>query len=332
MTFLDEKYIRLLSPRLEHFKQKSSNLFNVKCPLCGDSKTVSYKTRGYFYNKKGQWSYFCHNCNESMPFWKFLKDQDPYLYSQYQLESFQESKPKEDFSKFVCSPVFEPTKVDIPLPSIKSLSDNHPAKKYLNGRLIPKKFYDDIYYAEKFGDFVSEIFPDHEKVVHNDTRIVFPLRDEESKLIGIQGRAIYDTKVRYSTIKANEYAPKIYGLNRLDKTKDIFVVEGIPDSLFIDNSVAALDGSLWKATQYVPVDKCIFIPDRDVRNKEVMKNTQRLIEKGARVCLLPDDFPGKDLNEAVCNGLTSSVMTHIILNHIYQGLRAKLEFNNWSKV
>jgi hypothetical protein len=47
--WLEEKYLRLLAPQLDLFKQKHPHVFNFRCPLCGDSERVLSKTRGYCY-------------------------------------------------------------------------------------------------------------------------------------------------------------------------------------------------------------------------------------------------------------------------------------------
>ena len=41
-----------------------------------------------------------------------------------------------------------------------------------------------------------------------------------------------NTKLRYITIKIDEDAPKIFGLDTLDMTKPFYVVEGPIDSMF----------------------------------------------------------------------------------------------------
>ena len=52
MDLIDNKYIGLLSTRLQKFKKVKANLFNFRCPLCGDSQKNKNKTRGYIYQVK----------------------------------------------------------------------------------------------------------------------------------------------------------------------------------------------------------------------------------------------------------------------------------------
>ncbi len=51
-SYVDIKFINLLSTRLPKFKRKSEYLFNFRCPHCGDSQKSTTKARGFVYKKK----------------------------------------------------------------------------------------------------------------------------------------------------------------------------------------------------------------------------------------------------------------------------------------
>ena len=38
MDIIDSKYIGLVSSRLDRFKKVKANLYNFRCPICGDSQ------------------------------------------------------------------------------------------------------------------------------------------------------------------------------------------------------------------------------------------------------------------------------------------------------
>ena len=46
MDLIDSKYIGLVSVRLEKFKRVKADLYNCRCPICGDSQKNKTKTRG----------------------------------------------------------------------------------------------------------------------------------------------------------------------------------------------------------------------------------------------------------------------------------------------
>ena len=63
--------------------------------------------------------------------------------------------------------------------------------------------------------------------------------DRDKKLIGFQGRALDSSQQpKYLTIMLDEDAPKLYGLDTVDETKPIYILEGPFDSTFVENSVA----------------------------------------------------------------------------------------------
>ena len=62
--------------------------------------------------------------------------------------------------------------------------------------------------------------------------------DENNKFFCFQGRSFGNEKPKYITLKLSPDKSKVYGLNRVDKSKHILVVEGPIDSLFLDNCIA----------------------------------------------------------------------------------------------
>ena len=52
MSFVDAKYIGLVSVRLQKFSKKKEGLYTFRCPYCGDSQKNKNKTRGYLYKYK----------------------------------------------------------------------------------------------------------------------------------------------------------------------------------------------------------------------------------------------------------------------------------------
>ena len=49
--WIDVKYLNLVSSKLSFFKKKGDNLWNFRCPVCGDSEKKKSKARGYVYKK-----------------------------------------------------------------------------------------------------------------------------------------------------------------------------------------------------------------------------------------------------------------------------------------
>ena len=57
MIFLDSKYIGLISARLDKIKKVKPDLYNFRCPYCGDSKKHKNKKRGYLLQVSQLWRF-----------------------------------------------------------------------------------------------------------------------------------------------------------------------------------------------------------------------------------------------------------------------------------
>lgn len=336
--YIDRKYISLLSPKLERFTQKSENLWNFRCPYCGDSQKNKLKSRGYIYRKKSNLFYMCHNCGVSISVGNFIKYMDGNLYKEYVLEKFKndngDNTPKPDFNALKTTSMlrekFSSTKLDIP--SINELNDEHIAKKYLIKRQIPKEYFTKIHYAENFKTFIDRLIPEHGKNLYEEPRLVFPFRDEKNILLGVQGRALGKSAVRYITIRTHEEAKKVYGLDRVDISRRVYIVEGPIDSMFLENSLAMMDAALYRANQMIDADDMVYVYDNEPRNKQIVQNMERTISMGHRICIWPKNVVEKDINDMILAGYTGSQVQSIIDTSTFEDLRARMEFDLWRKM
>jgi len=322
MDHIDSKYIGLVSSRLQKFKRVKNNLYNFRCPICGDSQKNKNKTRGYLYTVKTNTNFKCHNCGASMSLNNFLKKIDTVLYKQYTMEKFKEGftgknfvteEPQIEFKK----PVFK-KKLKLP-----KASDSPKADGYLTARkLDPSKFY----YAENFKGFVNSLKPTFDDVKHDEERIIIPLFYNRD-LIGLQGRSIGSSKVKYITVMLDDDAPKIYGLDEIDKSKTVYVTEGPFDSTFVRNAIAmcGADADIDKWGISNPV----WIYDNEPRNGEIVRRIGNTIDKGESVVIWPSSIDDKDINDMVMSGLD---VQSVIESNTYSGLEAKLKFNLWKKI
>ena len=323
MDLIDSKYIGLVSSRLQKFKRVKAELYNFRCPLCGDSQKNKSKTRGYFYQVKNNTNFKCHNCGASLSFNNFLKELDPTLHKQYIMEKFKEGhtgknfvveEPKFEFVK----PVFK-KKIDLP-----KASEIPIAREYLEKRkLDPEKFY----FADKFKEWSNTQKHTFNSIGRDECRIIIPLYDTEKNLIGFQGRALGPSPNKYITVMLSDDAPKIYGLEKVDSSKSIYIVEGPFDSTLIENSVAMCGSDV--DIRSFGWSNYIWVFDNEPRNREIVNRISKTINRGDKVVVWPATILHKDINDMVLAGL--NVMDVLKLN-IYSGLEAKIKFNNWKKV
>ena len=324
MDIIDSKYIGLVSSRLQKFKRVKADLFNFRCPICGDSKKHKNKARGYLYQVKTNTNFKCHNCGASLSFNNFLKQIDTSLHKQYTMEKFKEGfaggrnfvvdEPKLEFKK----PVFR-KKLDLPR------ADEVPiAKEYLEKRkLDPSKFY----FAYKFKEWTNTQKQTFDTIGRDESRIIIPMYDEDKILIGFQGRSLGPNSVKYITVMINEDAPKIYGLDKIDNEKPIYIIEGPFDATLVQNGVAMCGSDL--DIRSFGWSDCIYVYDNEPRNREIVNRIDKTINGGYKVVIWPKSIVEKDINDMVLGG--HKIMS-VLESNTYSGLQAKVKFNNWKKI
>ena len=323
MDLVDSKFIGLISPRLQKFKKIKSDLYNFRCPICGDSQKNKSKTRGYLYGVKADVNFRCHNCGASMTFSNFLKTLDPVIHKQYVFERFKNNKtgrgtvveePKFDFKP----PQFAP-KVDLP-----RASENDAARLYLEKRLIDPKIFN---YTPTFKKWVNTLVPNKfSDITYDEPRIIIPLI-YENQLIGFQGRALGPNSVKYITIMLDDDSPKIYGLDKINNEFPVFVTEGPFDSTFVSNSIAmcGADGDVRKWG----IDDPVWVYDNEPRSHEIVRRISDTIDRGEKVVIWPNNINEKDINDMILAG--HDVMD-VLNSNTYSGLTAQLQFNTWKRI
>lgn len=334
-VFIDRSFLLQVSPKLQRFTKKKDDLYNFRCPLCGDSQKNKLKSRGYVYRKKNDYFYMCHNCGASTTFYNFLKQVDETLIKEYQLERYKNGEtgnnnyPKPEFEEAKTSkPVF---KKSLDLPSIDSLPEAHFAKVYVKSRKIPEDFLSQLYYAEDFATFIQSLGIEKE-LIKEDKRLVIPFYDAEKNLIAIQGRALGESKLRYITLKVDENDKKIYGLDRTNQDELIYVVEGPIDSMFIKNAVATADSNLESITDVFDKSKVVLIFDNEPRNKQIVDKMEKAIDNHYNVVIWPEMIEEKDINDMILSGFSPDEIQDFISKNTFVNLRAKIEFMNWKKI
>ena len=323
MDIIDSKYIGLVSSRLQKFKRVKADLFNFRCPICGDSQKHKNKARGYFYQVKTNTNYKCHNCGASMSLNNFLKQIDSTLHKQYTMEKFKEGftgrnfvvdEPKLEFTK----PIFR-KKVDLPRASEVPVARNYLEKRNLDAS--------QFYFAAKFKEWTNTQKHTFDTIGRDESRIIIPMYDTDKNLIGFQGRSLGPNSVKYITVMLQDEAPKLFGLDKIDDTKPIYITEGPFDSTFLENSVAMcgsdLDIGSFGWSSY------IWVFDNEPRNREIIERINKTIDRGDQIVIWPSNIHEKDINDMVLSGHN---VKSIVESNTYSSLQAKIKFNIWKKV
>lgn len=331
-SFIDIKYINLVSPQLQKFKWKTTTLANCRCPSCGDSATSKNKARGYFFKKKNDFFFKCHNCGVGFNLYNFLEMMSPTLCKQYSVERYMNGENGNSNYKKPSVTDLYPIKATenktYSYVSIDSLPESHTCVQYLLSRGLNKDKWKYFKYAEDFNLLGKEINKKYN--LFKEERLILPILDRTSKIIGVQGRTLSTTRnaSKYLTLRVGDSAI-CYGLDKIKTNEEIMVVEGPIDSLFLPNSLACLG-----STNFIDFEEkfnfkdVIHVVDNEPRNKAIVSVVRQLVKANKRVCIWPNEIKFKDINEMVLNGID---VCDMIRKNTHRGLSSVVEFNKWRK-
>lgn len=333
MLWLEIKYANLLSSYLDVFKVQQTNpyLANFRCPLCGDSKKNRNKARGYLYTKKSKINYKCWNCGIGCSIGNLMKEINRPLYDQFRKERFFEYKtlgqevPKDNDAIPKTEEIEKRIANEKILELMEPLTDE--AKKYLMSRHIPEHQIKRFHYIANTA-MIETVVPKYKGRLPKDERVIL-LHEIDGNIIGLTGRAIDPEGLRYVSLKWSKNDEFIFGLEAIDKTKNIQVVEGPIDSLFINNAVGVGGSDLRKIEKHAPKEKCVLIFDNDPRNKEVLKIMHKCVENDWAMVIWPDYIHEKDINDMV---MSNYCVQDIINTNTYSGLKLRMAFDAWKKI
>ena len=335
-SYIDIKFLNLLSTRLPKFKRKSDKLFNFRCPHCGDSKKSSNKARGFVYEKKNELFFKCHNCGMGQSLGNLIKFIDPLLHKEYIFERFKDGRVSEEKTELDFTPSKElkiKDRVERQLDTLiryDKLVTTHPAKQVLYKRLIPKEHWDKFFFCPNFYEWTNTIVPNKFTDLRQDhPRVVIPFYDRAGKFFAFQGRAFGKEQPKYITIKFDESKQKIYGLDRVDLNKPVMITEGPIDSLFVDNAIALAGADAVVNIQHT---QCTMIFDNEPRNKHIVDRMIKAVDEKFNLVIWPKSLQNKDINDMIIAGKTQTQVASLIYSNTFSGLSALQQINQWKRI
>lgn len=340
MIWLEEKYINLLSNRLQLFKKVKQNLYAFRCNICGDSKKHTHKTRGGFYLPPHSDTYNmgCFNCSASMKFVNFLKLTDPLLFNEYIVEYYQAKNDANVSTSNVqmlsgsgSSPGKKQPRIRLSdLECISDLPEDHPAVNYLRRRKVDEQHWDRLYFVLRFRQWEANFR--QQKVdsrLAEHPRLIIPFFDTQGNIFRISARAFGKQDPKYLYMKVTDDASRVYGLDTVNPSLRVYVFEGPIDSLFIENGIAVGSASLI-VPELKEYKDFVLVPDNQPRNPEVCGQIKKMVDSGNKVCLW-NTFWGKDVNDMVMAGRPVTEIKRLIDESTYSGIQAKIKFASWVK-
>ena len=329
---LDETFIKELSNDLVGLK-KSNNNYNFRCPYCGDSAKSIRKQRGWLIDYKGTTFFKCFNCDKSISFKYFLKDINESVYKSYLMA--KNSGYNKDYDKPDIS-----IKTDkqtllyedfISNKHIMNCSKLNNGTIYLKSRKLthPELFY----YTDDYGALLESLnLTDYKSEwCNHEERLVIPHWDKTKEMMFLQFRNLDpNAKVRYKTYRIKEDVPKIWGLDKIDWNKNVYVVEGALDASLLSNCIAMSGSDVDTNNIYINnyKDKLFFILDNEPYNKVICDKYKKLYEKGFNVFIWPET-EAKDINDYYIENGNVDIFTD--KTRFHKGLKLKLELARWIK-
>lgn len=250
-------------PNKQYIKHEIDGL-QFACPFCGDSSHDSFKKRGHFIFKQGEFfnMYKCFNCGKYMSirsFFKYFKIGIPSKVSDYLIEN----KPTAEFSsgnnKNLINSLFDVEnikKISLPVKWMKDKygfydinnNSHNPGYYYMIGR--NQYSFNHFLYDEKSSSVIIM------NLLDNDHCIGFQIRPIHKSFGGSKYITISLQKIHDKILKDNVVVPakaetlsKIFGIFEINLNFPILVTEGPLDSLLLDNSIALLG-----AAKEIPFD------------------------------------------------------------------------------
>lgn len=340
---VDIAWINRLSYSLDRFKKVKTDVYNCRCPVCGDSKKNKRIGRFYFYFKKTKMNVMCHNCGYSRSLFNFIKEVYPLEFEAYKKETvFDAFKPRELPKLGSNKPVVkEETTVDelsdehsvekvlSDCINLIDLPNDHFAKQYLLSRKFSDTEMERLYFHSNFKVVASKLNTEAaNKLPEDEARIIIPFINEYGQVEMLQGRSLDPkARIKYISIKMNDDVDKIYGLYEADRDKTVYCVEGPFDSLFVDNCLASCDANLTR------VDADVYIWDIQNRNPDVIRYMESAIAAKKKIVIWPFKPNEKmDINDLIKKGVTKEQLMKVIKDNTYSGLTAKMKLMEWRGV
>ena len=142
----------------------------------------------------------------------------------------------------------------------------------------------------------------------------------------------YKTDYENVTIKVNKDHPLVFGLDKVNINKTVYVLEGPIDSMFIDNSISVGGSDFKRISNITTKENFVMVYDNQPRNIQLVNTMQEMINKGYRVVIWPDFIKEKDINEMILAGKSVDEVFKIINENACSTLQANLRLKEWRKI
>jgi len=322
-----DKYLRVILNTYFNNSTPTAAGYNFRCNICNDSKKSKKKKRGWILKNKSPWMFYCFNCGASIPATKWVKSYFPDIFRDFLKEvliisrstdsEYEVQKPVVEIVQEEIKPVVVLDKTDIFVPILKCKNVDYfnRAVQMCRNRNISDHIWHRWFIAVE-GRYKG--------------RLIIPFYNDENQIYYFQARTLFNSDNKYLNMLENR-EEAIYNYYGVNNDKPVIVLEGIIDSLFIENGVAVL-GTKWPEELQQKLDKfndLYFLLDDDKAGKE---RSKELLMMGYKVfmwkkfmkCIKLPKREKWDIND-IClylnkNGFTFNELKEFFTNSMVQGV------------
>ena len=119
----------------------------------------------------------------------------------------------------------------------------------------------------------------------------------------------------------------MFGINDVNLSRTVYIVEGPFDSLLLENSIAMVGASISEIPELAGCN-VVYVYDNQPRNQPICKQVRDRIHNGDSVVIWPNGIQEKDINDMYLAGYD---VNKIVTENTYNGLIADLKFTIWRK-
>lgn len=263
----------------------------LRCPFCGDSKRDPKKKRGGYNYKKD--AYHCFNCGIGFP------NALPHL--------VQKLTGKDVVS--VLAEVLEGK-------DIKAWVENEPVLKHHNENTVPNDYneflrtecrkvdllaneYTAVYLRKRKLDTVGRTFYFcHDQRSRYFGRLIIPFFNEKGDCVYFQARYLGTAEMKIKYLNPHGTKNVVFGLDKVDRSKPVPVLEGPFNAMFVENAVAVMSSAPSQAQMDLLEGlDLVFMFDNDEAG---LKSMKKMAGKGYKVIKWPEGWGwGQDVNDYV---------------------------------
>lgn len=311
---------------VKFFKMVNSNVTGndndlcCRCHICGDSHKSKSKKRLHLYTKPSFKSdvVHCFNCDYHASAFNYFKAYHPDIFSAYKNEMVSDALNTlklEDIS-LDCFAKEKDNEKLISYDEFKKITNplTKEGLRYLRNRNMTN---DDI--KELKVRYCVDELTLYGKTINAPDSIIIPFLDNDDNVFGFQTRSIKEKKF-YIVLHPVYQGMKMWNLEKIDKTKPVYVFEGVFDAMSsgFKNKIALLGIHNYKHLNDLD---CIFCLDNQKIDKTSLEICRELAKKNKKIFIWNRN-DCKDFNELLNITESKEEIQKIIKKNIFKGLEA----------